>query len=227
MRRTICSRLVWVVAAAVAGVASPALAGEDTQFWQTINIGLTLPDNFRLSSESVFRSGNARGLYEIEENLMVGYKPSKKVTLWLGYTHDPNYSHGNFTVLERRFRQQVNVDNFAAIGKVKFSGRMRLEERWRENITGTGWRLRPQVKAVAPFVGKTSLTVSHESFINFNSTSFQRVNGYDRMRNAISVAVPLNKKIGVDFGYLNQHAFVRNGPDNSDHVLTMGLNASF
>lgn len=221
-------RLAMSVAALGSVVAaSPALAGEDTQYWQTVSVGVALPSNFKLSSETVFRTSEARGFYEIEENLMVGYKADKHVTVWLGYTHSPSYSHGNFTVMEHRFRQQVNVDNFAIIGKVKLSGRVRLEERWREGIGGTAWRLRPQVKAVVPLAGKVSLTASHESFIDLNTTSFQRVQGYERMRNALSVGMPLNKQIGVDFGYLNQHGFVRNGRDTSDHVLTAGLSASF
>ena len=216
-----------LVAAASLVSAVPVRASEDTQYWQTVNVGVALPSNLKLSSETVFRTSEARGLYEIEENLMVGYKVDKHVTAWLGYTHDPNYSHGSFTVMEHRFRQQVNVDNFAAIGKVKLSGRIRMEERWREGITGTGWRIRPQVKAVLPLRGKVSLTASHESFIDLNTTSFQRVHGYDRMRNAMSVGVPLSKQIGIDVGYLNQHGFVRNGPDTSDHVLTAGISASF
>ena len=113
------------------------------------------------------------------------------------------------------------------LGKVKLSGRLRLEERWREGQTGTGWRLRPQVKATMPIAGKVTLSVSNELFIDLNNSSFQTVDGLERMRNAIFVTVPLSKKIGIDFGYLNQHGFVPNGPDTSDHVLTAGLSASF
>ena len=47
------------------------------------------------------------------------------------------------------------------------------------------------------------------------------------MRNAIYITVPVGKKFTVDFGYLNQHSFVPNGPDHTDHVLTAGLTANF
>ena len=215
---------LFVVSALAA--ATPAMANEDRQSWQTFNVSVALPDNFKLSSETVFRTSDAKGFYEIEENLMAGYKLDKHITAWLGYTHDPQYSHGDFAVIEHRIRQQVNVENFAVIGKVKLSARMRLEERWRDGAIGTGWRLRPYIKATAPFIGKSSVAVSHESFVNFNATGFQKVTGYDRMRNAISVALPLNKNFSVDIGYLNQHGFVRNGPDTSDNVLTLGLSVS-
>ena len=221
------TKLISLALATTLGFAAPAAASEDTQYWQTLNIGVALPDGFKISNETVRRSSDARGFYEIENNFMVGKKVGKVVTLWLGYTFDPQYNHGTFRVREHRFRQQVNFDSFAVIGKVKLSGRVRLEERWREGQTGTAWRLRPQVKATVPIKGKVTLSVSSEQFIDLNNTGFQTVDGLERMRNAIYVTVPLNKKISVDFGYLNQHSFVPNGRDNSDNVLTAGLSASF
>ena len=208
-------------------IATQAQAKEDTQHWETLNVTVNLPDNFKLNSESIFRSGEARGFYEIEQNVMVGKKVDKKVTVWLGYTFNPTYNQGEFRAREHRFRQQVNFDNVAQLGKIKLGGRVRMEERWREGHDGTAWRLRPQVKASMPFVGKSTFTVSHESFINLNTTTFQTVNGYERMRNAASVSVPVAKNVGIDLGYLNQHGFVRNGEDTSDNVLTLGLSATF
>jgi hypothetical protein len=149
------------------------------------------------------------------------------VTVWLGYTHDPQYSHGRFAVMERRFRQQVSFDDVVKLGSVSVGGRMRVEERWREGLPGTGWRMRPALKLSVPLAGKTKLVLNHESFINFNTTTFQKQDGYERMRNWASLVVPLNKRISVDAGYLNQHGFVRGGPDTSDNVLNLGLTASF
>ena len=208
-------------------IAAPASASTDTQYWQTLNLSVALPNNFKVSNEVVRRSSDAKGFYEIENNFMVGKKVNKVVTLWLGYTFNPQYSHGTFRLREHRFRQQANFDNFAVLGKVKLSGRLRLEERWREGQTGTAWRLRPQIKATVPIAGKVTLSASNEVFIDLNNTGFQKVDGIERMRSAIYVTVPLSKKISIDFGYLNQHGFVPNGPDSSDHVLTTGLSASF
>ncbi|MEQ1540940.1 MAG: DUF2490 domain-containing protein [Novosphingobium sp.] len=208
-------------------LASPAVAGEDTQYWQTLGLTVGLGGGFRVSDEIVIRTSEAKGLYEIENALMLGYKPSKQVTIAAGYVHDPLYSHGDFTVMEHRLRQQVSVDNFAKLGAVKFSARMRMEERWREGAVGTGWRLRPYLKASAPLVGKLTLNLTHESFVNLNTTGFQKVSGYDRMRNAIAVSAPLSKRFNVDLGYMNQLGIVRGGPDNMDHIMTVGLSASF
>lgn len=212
--------------AAACGFATPALA-DDTQYWQTVTVTVALPDNFKVQNEAVFRTSDAKGFYELENNFMVGKKVNKVTTLWLGYTFDPQYNHGTFTRREHRFRQQVNFDGFAVLGKVKLSGRVRLEERWREGLTGTAWRLRPQIKASMPLTGKATISVASEPFFNLNNTAFQTADGLDRMRNSISVGVPLGKHVNIDVGYLNQHGFVPNGPDTTDHVLTAGLSASF
>lgn len=207
-------------------MASPALA-DDTQAWGTLTINGAISGPIRGSSETVLRTSDAKGFYEVEQNFMVGYKANKHVTYWLGYTLDPQYSHGSLTITEHRFRQQVSIDNFAKVGPFNVSGRVRLEERWRDNLPGTGWRLRPYVKLSMPIHGKTNLNLTHESFINLNTTSFQKQAGYDRWRTAISVSTPIAKNLTVDLGYLNQHGFVRNGPDTDDHVATLGLTASF
>ena len=219
--------IIPLAVAATIGAAAPALASEDTQYWQTLNVSVVLPGNIKVSNETVRRSSDARGFYEIENNFMIGKKVNKVVTLWLGYTFDPQYNHGTFRLREHRFRQQVNFDNFAVLGKVKLSGRVRMEERWREGQPGTAWRLRPQLKASTPLAGKTTISVSSEAFIDLNNTGFQKVDGLERLRNAVYITVPLNKQISIDFGYLNQHGFVPKGPDSSDHVLTTGLSASF
>lgn len=207
--------------------ASPAAASEDGQIWQTIAVTVALPGNFRVSADNVVRVSDAKGFYEIEQAAMLGYKVDKHVTVWAGYVHNPSYLHGDFKTMEHRFREQVNFDNVVGIGKLKLSGRLRLEQRWRDGQVGTGWRIRPILKATLPFVGKTSLSFTHESFVNLNTTSFQKVDGYERMRNSATVVVPLDKKLNFEVGYLNQHGFVRGGPDASDNALILALNASF
>jgi hypothetical protein len=209
-----------------AGAASPALA-DDTQAWGTVTLQAGLGGPIRGSSETVLRTSDAKGFYELEQNLMLGYKANKHVTYWLGYTLDPQYNHGTLNTTEHRFRQQVSFDNIAKVGPFDLSARMRLEERWRDNTGGTGWRLRPYVKLSAPIVGKTKLNLTHESFINLNTTGFQKQSGYERWRTGVSVSTPIAKNISVEVGYLNQHGFVRNGPDTDDHVANLGLTASF
>ena len=207
-----------------------AHASEDEQLWTTASATAKLSEHWRLSQEVVARfSDDRKGLYEIESNTLVGYKLSKAVTIWAGYTHDPQYDGGDFTVMEHRGRQQVTFDNIASIGRVSISARLRTEARWRDGVDGTAWRLRPYVKLTMPLRegGKTALVMSHESFFDLNKTNFQRVQGEERMRNLIAITTPLAKNVNAEIGYLHQHGFRPDADDSNDHVASLSLGFSF
>jgi len=214
-----------VPAMLLAGLAaSPASAKSDSQLWTNLNVNVKLGDRWRLSEEGTVRfSDNRNGLYELEVNSLLGYRLNKVVTLWAGYTHNPQYASGDFTVMEHRAREQVTFDGFAKLGTGKFNGRIRLEQRWREHVDGTGWRVRPYLKYSVPIAGKTALNLSSEPFFNLNTTPFQGRTGLDRVRNLVTVSTPLTKSLSGEVGYLNQHGFVKNGPDTSDNVAYFGL----
>src|SRR5205085_4439096 len=122
-------------------IAAPASAKSDDQFWGNLNVTVKIGDRWRVQEELTTRfSDNRNGLYEIESNTLLGYRLNKVVTLWAGYTHDPQYSAGDFTRMEHRAREQVTFDGFTKIGPGKLSARLRLEQRWRQGLDGTGWR---------------------------------------------------------------------------------------
>lgn len=203
-------------------------AKEDSQIWTQASASVKLSDTWRLSGEVVGRfSDNRNGLYEIEAIALLGYRLNKNVTVWAGYVHDPQYAGGDFTVMERRAREQVTFDNVGKVGSGKLSARIRMEQRWRDGIEGTGWRLRPYAKLSFPVHGKTALNLSNETFVNLNKNSFQKQTGVDRMRNLVSISTPLGKAVTGEAGYLNQYGFVRNGTDTMDHVAYFALSASF
>ena len=43
------------------------------------------------------------------------------------------------------------------------------------------------------------------------------------MRNFLGINTPITKQVSAEFGYLNQHGFVRGGEDTSDHVASVSL----
>jgi hypothetical protein len=43
------------------------------------------------------------------------------------------------------------------------------------------------------------------------------------MRNLLSLSAPLSKTLSGEVGYMNQHGFVRGGPDTSDNVAYFGI----
>jgi len=210
-----------------AALSTPAQARDDRQLWTSVGATVKLDGDWRLSHDVVGRfSDNRGGLYEIEAATLIGYKLGDTVTLAAGYVHNPQYADGDFTVLERRAREQVNFDNLAKIGSGTLSARLRMEQRWRDGVDGTAWRARPFLRWSMPLVGKSKLLLSNETFFNLNSTSFQSQDGLDRMRNLAAISVPLSKEISAEAGYLNQHFFVRGVPDNTDHVASLSLSFS-
>jgi hypothetical protein len=228
LRSTQLRRAVLLGLSALAGLSwtASAQARDDEQLWTSANANVKLSDKWRLQQELTGRfSDNRNGLYEIESVTLLGYRVAKDVTVAAGYVHNPQYSGGDFTVMEHRAREQVTFDNVARIGAGKLSARIRMEQRWREQIEGTGWRMRPYVKFSMPLSqrSKTSLVLSSEAFINLNTTAFQRQEGLDRMRTLIAINTPLTKTVSADIGYLNQHGFVRGGEDTSDHVASVSL----
>lgn len=222
-------RIAIPLAVLVATVPAAAHA-DDFQQWVQLGAKVNLSDKLILSDEIVARFSDDRaGLYEIENSLLLGYKIGKKTALWAGYVHDPNYNAGSFTVMEHRIREQITVDNFASIGKASLSGRLRLEQRWRDGVTGTGWRTRPYLKLSLPLgdKGAPTLNFTEEAFINLNNTAFQGKDGLERLRTAASISFPVARSLRLEGGYLNQHRFVSNGPDTDDHVITASLGFSF
>jgi len=211
----------------VVGMPATASARSDNQLWTNAAATVKLGDRWRLSEEGTVRfSDNRNGLYELEVNSLLGYRLNKVVTVWAGYTHNPQYSGGDFTVMEHRAREQVTFDGFAKLGKGKLNGRIRFEQRWRENVDGAGWRVRPYLKYSLPIAGKTALNLSTEPFFNLNTTPFQRRTGLDRVRNLVTISTPLTKALTGELGYMNQHGFVRGAPDTSDNIAYFGLGLS-
>jgi len=210
---------------AMASQATPAVAVKsDSQLWTTGSATVKLADRWRLSEEVTVRFSNKRGgLYELESNTLLGYRLTKTVSLWAGYTHDPQYAGGDFKIMEQRAREQVTFDSFARLGPGKLSGRLRFEQRWRSGIEATGWRLRPYLKYAVPLGGKVALNLSSEPFIDLNTTAFQQKPGLDRVRNLVTLSTPLSKRLSIEGGYMNQHGFVRGGPDTSDNIAYFAL----
>jgi len=210
--------------------ASPALAETDFQQWLSVSAKAEATDSLAVHGEVVARFGDDRGgLYEMEGTLLLGYKLSDQVTAWAGYVHNPTYRDGDFVAMEHRAREQVTVDNFAKLGGASLSGRLRFEQRWRDGVDGTGWRMRPYLKAAVPLGDKGApvLNFTAEPFINLNTTAFQSNTGLDRLRSAVALSVPVAEAVKLETGYLNQHRFVRGGEDRGEHALTATLSLSF
>ncbi len=209
------------------GLSNATSAKGDAQYWQTLHVSVKVSRRVVLTNDTVMRTSDIRGRYQIANHFMVGYKLDKHWSVAIGHTADFQYNHSNYTTMENRFRQDVAYDGLFMISKATVSARVRLEERWRDGFAGTGWRLRPYVKLAVPLPGKLKLNVTHESFVDLNTNGFQKVPGLERMRNAAIVDLPLNKHFGLGLGYVAQHGFVPGAEDTDDHVAFIQINAAF
>jgi hypothetical protein len=220
-------KLIGLVAAAIPLLAVPTAANaSDSQVWLGGSVTVKLSSKWAVTQDATARfSDDRHGLYEIEMNSLLGYQLNKTVSVWLGYDHVPQYSSGNFTLMEHRLPQIITFTNFASIGRGKMTGRVRFEERWRDGRLGTGWRVRPYLRYSVPFskATKVALTLSAEPWIDFNKTSFQTTGGLDRMRSLVAVTAPVGGHFSADIGYMNQHFFVPNGADRSDNIAYFSL----
>lgn len=193
-----------VAIGAVLLVALPSAAwADDGQVWLSATARGPVAGRVELGVETIERFGRdgEGGLYESENIAMLGLR-FDRATLAAGYVRDIVY-HGGGATIEQRARQDLSIDHLAAIGRLSIGARLRVEERWRDGLGGTGVRLRPFVRLTLPVAGKLNLLASHESFVNLGSGAGQR-RGYDRARDFLGLGVPLSKRVGVEFGYLNQ-----------------------
>ncbi len=204
-----------------------AWAKSDTHYWASSSVSVKLNDKFVLTNDSSVRSSDAKGFYQAINHFMVGYKADKHITLTLGYTADFEHSHDTFTTTENRFRQQIASDQLLMIGRAKLSGKVRLEERWRDGFAGTGWRMVPGARLAIPLGKKLMLNLSEDVFFDLNTTGFQKTPGLDRTRNAVALGMPLAKHFTLELGYMEQHGFVPAAEDTDDHVMTAKVIAAF
>jgi hypothetical protein len=108
------------------------------------------------------------------------------------------------------------------------SGRTRIEQRFRPDACGVGWRLRQQLRAQLPLTkaGPVRAVVWNESFVGLNTTSWDRHPGTDQVRTFLGVSLPVAQGMTVEPGYMNQAIF-RTGPDRVNHVLAANIFARF
>jgi hypothetical protein len=208
---------------------SAAHAG-DSQIWTGASVSVRLNDHWSISQDVTARFSDRRGgLYEVEANSLVGYQLTSSLSVWIGYDHDPQYSAGHFTLMEHRFVQHLVSSNLGRLAGGQFSGRLRLEQRWREGLDGTGWRLRPYVRYTRPLGqgSKVSLAISEEPYFDLNTTVFQPVHGFERLRSFVGLSTSFSRNVSADLGYLNQHGFVRHGKDTNDNIAFLSVALKF
>ncbi|MHA6722482.1 DUF2490 domain-containing protein [Sphingomonas sp. RS2018] len=206
--------------AALAMSAMPARAQQhDGQLWLQINANAPIADKLRVTVEQITRfSDRQGGLYQTEVGAILGYRATSHIELGFGYRRVGGHN-GARGADEDRIRQHV------ILTYGRFVGRFRVDERFRDDRDGIGFRVRPLLRYNLPLADKGyALFYSHESFFMPNSTSWGQRRGYERMRNIVGLTFPIGKNVSVDAGYLNQYRFGGNGARaQMEHALSVQM----
>jgi hypothetical protein len=201
----------------------PAMAQQtDEQLWLQTNGSVELGDRDKLTLEGIARfSDRAEGFSHYELGLLYAHKLAGGVELSFGYRHVADYDRGVTLPTEERTRQMIMVPLGSG-----FNARLRAEQRFHSSGGEVGFRLRPRLGYEMPLgEGGLKLFATQEHFINLNTTAWGQRGGYERMRNAVGLSIPLGGRLRAEAGYLNQYRFGRAGKrDQMDHALTLTLN---
>lgn len=201
-------------------LATPAAAQRaDEQLWLQANGSTDIGEQTSVTLEAIGRfSDRADGFSHSEFGGIVAHQLSDTVEIGLGYRHIQDYDHGRAVPNEERLRQTITFKLGSGL-----STRTRVEETFSSASRGTALRWRQQLR-FSKDIGSGGLAAfaSHESFVNLNDT--RQSSGYERMRNAVGMSLPLAGKVRGEIGYLNQYRFGRDGRrDQMDHAATFTL----
>ena len=203
-------------------LALPAAAQQtDEQLWLQVNASVTIGAREKVTLEGIGRfSDRAEGFSHAEFGGLFTHTTRGGIELSFGYRHVEDWNRGVRLANEERLRQMILVPLGSG-----FSGRLRFEQRFNSSGSEIGFRLRPRLGFDTPLgAGSLHLFATSEHFLNLNSTAWGARGGYERMRNAVGLAIPLGGRLRGEFGYLNQYRFGRDGRrDQMDHVATFTL----
>lgn len=208
------------------GLAPGSLAAQDhdLQQWTLLVAQGPIKDDLLVQAEIQPRLTNdASRLGQFQISPALGYRVSKKATVFIGYmfVHTDPVDRPAFD--ENRIYQHV-VYPIGKVGDVTLTARTRMEARTVVGAEDLAWRFRQQVRAQMPFDEDRGplLVVWSEAFLNLNDADWGPREGMDRWRNFVGVSVPVAKGVMLEPGYLNQAVF-RRGEDRFDHIASMTM----
>lgn len=208
---------------------SPSFAQDhDFQQWTLLVAQGPIKDDILVQAEIQPRLTNdASRLGQFQISPAIGYRISKKATVFLGYmfVHTDPVDRSAFD--ENRFYQHI-VYPIGKVGNVSVTARTRIEARMVVGAEDLAWRFRQQVRAQVPFQKEKGalFVLWSEAFYNANDADWGPREGMDRWRNFVGVSVPLTKGVMFEPGYLNQSVF-RKGEDRLDHIASVTLSYRF
>jgi hypothetical protein len=155
----------------------------------------------------------------------LGYVLSDKSTVWGGYAWIRTSPATGADFDEHRAWQQLTWSE--ALESAKLDFRSRLEQRFVETGSDTGWRFRQLVALRRPFQMDPRFTfvVWDEVFLNVNDTDWGARDGFDQNRAFIGFGWKPDAESTwrIETGYLHQFVNRPSRDDLSNHILSINL----
>ena len=211
--------------------ATPALASDhDAQVWTSVTATTALSAKVDATLELHSRyTDEVSRLGQLLIRPSVTYKLPKGWSVTAGYVYVRTQFANTAANDEHRTWQQVGYTFVSNPERgLAVTGRTRIEQRFRPDADGVGWRLRQQVRAQIPLQASGTVrgVVWNETFVGLNTTPWDRHEGVDQTRTFVGVSLPVRKGWTVEPGYLNQTVF-RIGPERVNHILAANIFARF
>ncbi len=204
MRNSVISAAV----AALAAVASAPARADDLQAWPTLQAtGKVNGSGLAVWAEGQVRFNDdvGRVLFKIAR-LGVGKAWEDGHALYGGWAWYQNDPLGGAETDEHRTWEQLGYPILKR-GRLEVTGRMRLEQRFREEAPDVAHRMRQQVRAQYRLgaAGSPALVAHSELFTEFADTRWGvKARAYDQARTFGGVRLPLAKKASLETGYMAQ-----------------------
>lgn len=210
---------------------SQASSEKDSQFWSAMTAtGPIFNNEYLYWLEGQARFGNdVQYLTQTFVRGAIGKRFAKNGSLWFGYalfyTGQPLSNPS--TKESRLWQQHIWGTDFL---NMKFTNRVRLEQRFLQTSAQVKWRFRESIKFQKDLPGKLHLytVLMDEFFINLrgpNQNNFAI--GLDQNRLFVGVGRHFNEQINVDMGYLNQN-INRSGQANFiAHIFSINTSIKF
>ena len=195
----------------------------DPGLWAPTYILLPVNDKFKVNLEINPRiQKNIGHLNQLFVRPSVGYQLTENLSVWQGYGWITNYIP-RFVREERIWQQILHEKHFS---KFTLINRLRLEERFIQDINGVPLRMRYLVRFEFPF-GKTkkwAFVTSDEPFINLDTHFKGPKAGVDQNRFFVGLNRKLSNTVTLEGGYQMQY-LNRRSPmqDKLNHIILINM----
>jgi hypothetical protein len=156
----------------------------------------------------------------------LGWRYSSDLTLWLGYARVTGHQ-ANPNIEEDRIWQQA-IYRLSDFGSGQLSGRTRLEQRFREEDSDKGMRLRQFLRWTKP-IQNTSLSyvIANELFLNLNDADWGQSSGFNQNRMFLGMNHKISETYKVEVGYVNNYINQIGRGNQLNHILSASLSVTW